>query len=170
MQVTLHDAGDLKAVSKALRKHEDGKAIRLHLTRELTEITRPIVSRVKAAWLSAPSRGHGFSTGARRSQPNLRTLLAKATRSERRLTGKMAGVRVRTDGRKMPAGMKALPGYAEGIRRRPWRHQVYGNPEVWVTQDPFPRFYQAAQPNEAQARQAASDAVGRVFTEIARAR
>jgi hypothetical protein len=167
VDVRLVDAGDLKAVAKALRKHEDGKQIRLQLSRELRDVVRPLVPRVKAAWLSAPSRGHGGST---RRGPDLRSLLARATRSEVRLTGKLAGVRVRTDGRKMPDGMRALPGYAEGIRRRPWRHPVFGNPELWVQQDPFPRFYQAVQPNEAQAREAVEQAVGRVLTQIARAR
>jgi len=70
----------------------------------------------------------------------------------------------------MPDRMKALPGYAEGIRRRPWRHPVFGNREVWVSQRPFPRFYEAAQPDEAEARRRCNAAVDAVFTQIERAR
>jgi len=176
-QVRLIDSGDLKAVNKALKQLEDGKEIRKQLSRELREIARPLVPRVRQAWLAAPSKGlvgrktydpaTGWATGR---GPDLRVLLAKATRTEVRLTGKSAGVTVRTDGRKMPDHMKALPGYAEGIRRRPWRHPVFGDREVWVQQPPFPRFYQAVQPDEAAAVQAVERAVLRVMNQIVRAR
>jgi hypothetical protein len=170
MQVTIRSTGDLKAVNRALKQAADGKQLRKNLNRELGAVTGPMVAKVKAAWRSAPSKGHASSSRARRGQPDLRVLLAKATRAEKRLTGKQAGVRVRTDGRKMPDRMKALPGYAEGIRRRPWRHQVFGDRETWVTQQPFPRFYQAVQPDEARARQQTIKAVAQVLDQIARAR
>jgi hypothetical protein len=170
MQVTIRDAGDLKAINKALKQASDGKEIRKQLGKQLRGQIRPMVASVKAAWLSAPSQGHKTSTRARRGQPDLRKLLAKATAGQVRFTGKEAGVRVRTDGRKMPDHMKALPGYAEGIRRRPWRHPVFGDREMWVTQPKFPRFYEAVQPNEAAARRQVIEAVDAVFDQIARAR
>lgn len=164
MQMTLVDAGDLKAISKALRQHADGKRLRKELIAEFKEAARPMQANVKAAWLAAPSQ----------NQPNvggqdLRKLLAKATRVQVRLTGKEAGVWVRTDGRKMPNRMKALPGYAEGIRRRPWRHPVHGRRDIWVVQRPFPRFFQAVQPDESRARRACTDAIARVLHELERA-
>jgi hypothetical protein len=164
MQMVLADSGDLKAISKALRGHADGKRLRKELVAELKVTARPMEARVKAAWLAAPSR----------NQPNvggqdLRRLLAKATWTQARLTGKEAGVRVRSDGRKMPNRMKALPGYAEGIRRRPWRHPVFGDRGSWVTQRPFPRFYAAANPDEARARRAVTAAVDKVYDAIERA-
>ena len=123
-----------------------------------------MVASVKAAWLTAPSQGHRHP-----GRPNLRTLLARATAGQVRFTGKEAGVRVRTDGRKMPDRMGSLPGYAEGIRRQPWRHPVYGDTDTWVVQQPFPRFYDAVQPNEAAARRQVIEAVDKVFDQIARA-
>jgi hypothetical protein len=164
MQVTLKDAGDLKAAAKALKQAADGKQLMKELRTELRAVARPLVPKVRAAWLSAPSKGR---TG--RPGPSLRALLAKATRIEVRTTGKSAGVNIRTDGRKMPSGMKALPGYAEGVRRRPWRHPVHGDRNTWVTQQPFPRFYAAVQPDEAAAQRAATDAVDKVLNKIARA-
>jgi hypothetical protein len=160
MEYRLVDTGDLKAISKALKQHADGKQIRKELQRELGQITGPMVARVRQAWLSAPSRS---------AEPKLRRALAKATWAQARFTGKQAGVNVRTDGRRMPSGMRSLPGYAEGIRRRPWRHPVYGDRETWVTQQPFPRFYNAVQPDEAEARRAVQQAVDRVLDKIARA-
>jgi hypothetical protein len=164
VQMVLVDSGDLKAISKALRGHADGKRLRKELVAELRQTARPMQAAVKAAWLAAPSR----------NQPNvggqdLRKLLARSTRVQVRLTGKEAGVLVRTDGRKMPSGMRALPGHAEGIRRRPWRHPVHGNRGRWVTQRPFPRFYAAVQPDEGRARRAVTAAIDKVYGEIERA-
>jgi hypothetical protein len=165
MQVTIRDAGDLRAVNRALGQAANGKELKKELRGRLREVGRPLAAKVKTAWLSAPS-GRGKP---RRRGGSLRSSFARATRLEVRLTGKEAGVRVRTDGRKMPDGMKSLPGYAEGVRRRPWRHPVYGDRDTWVTQQPFPRFYQAAQPNEHQARRACEEAVEAVFKKIVRA-
>jgi len=161
VQLTLVDAGDLKAASKALRGMGDGKQLRKELIRELKLAAGPLVPKVKAAWLAAPSRGY--------PTPDLRTLLAKSTWVQARLTGKDAGVRVRSDGRKLPSRMRALPGYAEGIRRRPLRHPVFGDRGTWVTQQPFPRFYAAVQPDEAATRRRVNDAIDMVFDAIERA-
>jgi hypothetical protein len=160
---------DLRAIHRALREHADGKQLRKEFVRQLGRIARPLVPKVKAAWLAAPSQGHGTSTRARQGQPDLRALLAKSTRSEVRLAGKQAGVRVRTDGRKMPSGMRALPTYAEGTKPR-WRHPAYGNRGAWAGQRPFPRFYATVQPNEQAAQHAAEQAVQAVFQQIVRAR
>lgn len=169
MQVQLIDSGDLKAVNKELKRQADGKELRKALGKELKVEIGPMVRSVKAAWLAAPSQGHGTSSRARQGQPDLRRLLAKATGGQVRFTGKEAGVRIRTDGRKMPSGMKALPGYAEGVRRRPWRHPVHGDTETWVRQPSFPRFFEAVQPEEARSRRACVEAVETVLEKIARA-
>jgi hypothetical protein len=169
MQFELRDSGDLKAVSRALRQQADGKQLRRQLVKELGGIARPLASKVRAAWRAAPSHGHQSATRGRREQPDLRALLSKATRSQVRLTGKDAGVRIRTDGRKLSSGMRALPTYAEGTKR-PWRHPIYGNRNAWASQRSFPRFYQAVKPDEAAARHAAERAVENIFKQIARAR
>lgn len=163
MQVTLIDRGDLKAVNKAFRQVEDGKQLRKDLIAELKAVARPLVPKVQAAWLSAPSQGRGH-----RGRADLRKLLADSTWVQARLTGKEAGVCVRSDGRRMPNRMKSLPGYAEGIRRRGWRHPVGGDRDRWVDQRPFPRFYAAARPDEARARQACNAAVRKTFAQIER--
>jgi hypothetical protein len=171
MQLVLVDTGDLKRASKALRNHADGKRLRKEAIAEFKAALGPSLPRVKAAWLAAPSQGHGTASRGRRDQPDIRKLLADSTWIQARLTGKEAGVRIRSDGRKMPDGIKALGGYAEGIRRRPWRHPVHGNRNVWVTQQPFPGkpFYTAAAVDELRARRACNDAVDRVFDQIERA-
>jgi hypothetical protein len=166
MQFTLRDNGDLRAVSKALRQAANGKDLRRNLTRELRAEIAPMVARVKQAWRSAPSR----TARGRRGQ-SLRRLLANATRGQVRLSGREAGVRIRTDGRKMPPGMRAIPTYAEGTKPR-WRHPVYGNRETWATQQPFPGqpFYGSVRPDQQRARREVERAVEQVFKQIVRAK
>jgi hypothetical protein len=164
MQFTIKDSGDLKAISRALRQHADGKELRKQLVRELRSEIAPMVAQVKAAWRSAPSRGRRGRAG-----PSLRSLLARATSGQVRLTGKEAGVRIRTDGRRFPTGMRALPTYAEGTKPR-WRHPVFGDRTNWVPQAPFPRFFAAVQPDQARARRGVERAVAAIFRQIARAR
>lgn len=165
MQVTIRDNDDLRAVARALGRAANGKELRKQLTKELRAEVRPLVADVKQAWRTAPSsRG-----SVRRRGGSLRGQLARATRGEVRLTGREAGVRVRTDGRRLPAGMRSLPTYAEGTKR-PWRHPVYGNTDTWAMQRPFPRFYEAVRPNETHARRQVEQAVEAVFQQIVRAR
>lgn len=172
MQLVLVDSGDLKHISKALRHHADGKQLRKELVAELKLAAGPLVPKIQAAWLATPSQGHGSSSRGRRRQPDLRRMLADSTWVQTRLTGKEAGVRIRTDGRKMPNRMKSLPGYAEGIRRRPWRYPVFGDRETWVQRRPFPGrpFFTAVQPDEANARRRCNAAVDKVFNQIEGAR
>jgi hypothetical protein len=160
VQVELRDTGDLKRLGKALRQAGDGKALRKELTGGMRGVLRPLVPRVRAAYLAGPSKG----ARRRRPGPGLRSLLAGSVRVEVRLTGKQAGARIRADGRRLPSGMKALPRYWEGTNRRGWRHPVFGNREVWTAQPPHPAFNAAVRPAEAAARRE----VDRIVREVAR--
>jgi hypothetical protein len=157
VDVKFRGAGDLKRLNRQLRDVADGKALRKELTGGLRDVLRPVATRVKAAYLASPS-GRG---GARRKGGSLRRNLARVTRVEVRTSGRMAGARVRVDGRKMPTGAKALPAYREGYRR-PWRHPVYGNTDVWVTQPAVPVFDRTVEPYE----QFAGRAVDRVLDDV----
>jgi hypothetical protein len=155
--VRIIDSGDLRRVNKQLRQQANGKELLKELRTGLRDVLNPIKVEVQIAYRSAPSKGHASSSRARRSQPNLRTLLAKATRVEIRATGRQAGARLRVDGRKMPSGMKALPRYYEGTKR-PWRHPVFGFRgglsviNRWVSQQPNPTFDRTVEPHEDEAR------------------
>ena len=148
--VTIRDAGDLKRLNRQLRDLEDGKELRRELTSGLRGVVNPIRDQMKAAYRSRPTQDDRGRPG-----PSLRSLLAKATKTEVRTTGKLAGVRIRVDGRKMPDRMKSLPSMWEGPPQgKRWRHPVYGNREVWVAQQSHPTFYRIAEPLEADARRA----------------
>jgi hypothetical protein len=149
MQVVLRDTGDLKRLSRALGKTAEGRQLRRELTRGFRDVLRPYVPRERAAYLAAPSQER---RPARWRGVPLRVLLAKSVRIEVRTTGRLAGARIRADGRRMPDGFKALPAYWEGTKPR-WRHPVFGDRDTWVDQRPHPLFYRTLRPTEHAARQ-----------------
>ena len=149
-QVTIRDTGDLKAVTRQLRAQADGKELLAELRTGLRGVVNPIRDEVKAAYRAMPA-GRG-----RRPKTSLGSQLARVTRTEVRTSGKLAGVRLRVDGRKMPSGAKSLPAYVEGYKR-PWRHPVYGNRNVWVSQPARPRFDRIVEPHEDDATRAVDE-------------
>lgn len=158
----IRPTNDLREVAKELRTIADGKALRKELTGGIRDVLRPVARQAQAAFRALPD-GPTRKTRARAGLGELTTLLAKATRLEVRTSGKLAGVRVRVDGRRMPSGMKALPGYAEGERAR-WRHPVFGDRETWATQQAFPTFYRTVEPH----RDEVSRAIDRVLEDVKR--
>lgn len=129
-RLEIRPTADLKQIAKELRQVADGKQLRKELTGGIRDALRPVVRQAKAA------RGGG----------PLRARLARVIRLEVRTSGKLAGARIRMDGRKMPDGMKSLPGYVEGEKTR-WRHPVFGDRETWVAQAAFPVFYRTVEPH-----------------------
>jgi hypothetical protein len=146
MKVSVRDSADLREVSKQLRQVADGKALRKELTGGIRDALKPVLAQVKSAYRAGPSRGRRHSK-ARQKHGSLRVMLAKASRIEVRTSGKMAGARLRVDGRRMPDTFKAIPRYWEGQGTR-WRHPVFADRETWVQQEPHPTFYRIVVPQE----------------------
>lgn len=154
MTIRLQDGGDLRRVSRELRRM-DSPEVKKRFRKELRAAAAPLVPRVRSSIRSIPSsRGY--------SPDGLRGSMARATRLEVKTVGKQAGVAIRVDGRKMPSHMKSLPAMVEGKKR--WRHPVYGRRDVWVTQTPHPYFYSSLR----AAGPASRRAVSRVLDGITR--
>lgn len=130
MTIGLRDSGDLRRISRELRRMDD-KELKKRFRKELRKAAAPLVPRVRSSIRSIPSK-QGYSP------EGLRGALSRATRLEVKTVGKQAGVAIRVDGRKMPSHMKSLPSMVEGKKR--WRHPVFGH-DVWVNQTPHPYFY-----------------------------
>lgn len=117
----------------------------VELARELKagirKAAKPMVPAVRKSIGQIPSKQGGVT----RLGGSLRADMQRATKLQIRTTRSMAGINIRVDGRKMPEGKKSLPSYMEG-RKRPWRHPVFGNRNVWVTQPGHPYFYKVAEP------------------------
>ena len=150
----LRSGKELRTISRELKHVGNGREIKKRMTRELRAVAAPFVPAVRAAVLSAPVKGEG-STG-------LRARLARATRLQVRTVGRQAGVRILVDPKRMPDGEKALPEEFEGTKR--WRHPVYGNRDVWITQDPKPFFFRTVRPLGPASRVA----VGRILDKISK--
>ncbi|MBY8342019.1 hypothetical protein LXH13_06120 [Streptomyces spinosirectus] len=148
---------DLKRIGAELRKM-DNKQLKKEFGSELRSAAKPMVPAVRAAIRQIPS-SRGYSADG------LRGRMSKAVKLEVKLTGKQAGVRIRVDGRKMPTHEKALQAYMEGLKK-PWRHPVYGNKEVWVKQDPSPYFYKTVRPLGTRTRVNVNRAMDRVAKKI----
>lgn len=94
-------------------------------------------------------------------QPVLMQMKANASWSSRipaattmRASGMSAGVEFRVNARRAP---HARP--LEGLSGDPFRHPVYGNREVWVSQPARPFFYRAVQDKADEVINALGDAV-----------
>lgn len=137
MQISVVRSGaDLAKLSRELRHVGDGKTLRRQMTKELRSAAKPLVPAVRSAIRSIPTTGAGHT--------GLRSRMAKATRLRVKTSGRDAQVAILVDPAKMPAGQKALPMEMEGVKR--WRHPVYGNTDVWVTQKPHPYFFRTVAP------------------------
>lgn len=140
MTIGLRDSGDLRRISRELRRMDD-KELKKRFRKELRKAAAPLVPKVRASIRSIPAK-RGYSAAG------LRGRMSRATRLEVKTTGRNAGVAIRVDGRKMPSGQKRLPALmeGEGVQRgrrvdTRWRHPVFGNREVWVQQDSHPYFF-----------------------------
>lgn len=141
-------AEQLRALSKDLRRAEEGKEIRREMVRELKSTAGELVQYEKQVVLSMPSKGEN----ARRGRRGLRRRFATATQARVRASGDNAGVSVLVNPKRMPAGQQNLPAYMNaepGYERL--RHPVFGT-DAWVQQPPWPWFYAAARPFEGVAQ------------------
>lgn len=146
----VHRGTELVRISRELRNMADGKAIKAAFTKELRAAAAPLVPAVRASIQAIPA-----PTG---EHSGLRDQLSRATTLSVRTVGRQAGVRISVDGRKMPDHRKALQSYMEGLKK-PWRHPVFGNTNVWVTQQPKPYFYKTVIPLGVAARVAVDRAL-----------
>ena len=122
MQMGMTGAADLKAVAKRIRTAANPKQVRKDLTKGLKEGAKPAAVLVKSAALALPAKGPK-STG-------LRKKMARVTNVQVRTGGNSAGVRVRLS----RARMGDQAGMARVTNKGRWRHPVYGDTKVWVTQ------------------------------------
>ncbi len=132
----LRGGKDIKRVAAELRRMDD-KEILKRFRKELRAAAAPMVPAVRASIAAIPVKGTSGSSGLRGS-------LQRATRLMLRTGGKMAGIRVLVDPKKMPEHEMSLPQMMEGVK--PWKHPVYGNREAWVKQDPHPYFFKVVEP------------------------
>lgn len=159
-------ADELRALLQQMRRLENAKPLKKELGQAMRAAGKPMLKSVRAGVLATPStrsvrkkKGH--------VQGELRRNIAKAAKIQVRTGGRGAGVVIRIDPRKMPAGKNNLPGYLDG--RPPfdrWRHPVFGNSDVFVTQRSHPFFLQAIQPHMGEATRQIDEALNKIRREL----
>lgn len=146
---------DLRRISKQLRAQND-KELAKQFRRELRAVAGPFVPAVRSSIMAIPVKGTK-STG-------LRGRLSKAVTLRVRTSGKDAQVSILMSTARMPSGQKSLPAGMEGTKR--WRHPVFGDPDVWVQQDPHPYFFPVVRPMGTAARGAVNRVVSKITRQI----
>lgn len=156
MGLELRNGRELARISRELRRL-DNPELKKRFRKELRAAAQPLVPVVRNSIRSIPAKRPYTAAG-------LRGRLAKATRVEAKTVGRDAGVAIRVDGRKMPSHQKALPKMMEGRKR--WRHPVFGNREVWVTQTAHPYFFHVVRPAGLASRRAVNKVLDKINRDI----
>lgn len=160
MDIRVTGAEQLDALARRCRAAGDrGKGLRTELGKAIRTATKPVVADVRAAVRAVDSSAHGEGGGSvsrhahavarmRKStsrsiaaagrRAGLRESIARAVVVKTRMSGRTAGVRIVVDASRLPADQRRLPRYLDGQGR--WRHPVYGNRDVPVTQTGQPWF------------------------------
>lgn len=129
---------DLRKLSK--RGGWDAK-IRQELKGPVEDAKRAVTKKI----LAIPSKG----VSARQGRESLRRKMIRALKTNVDTNPQYTGGFVWLDANEMPSGEENLPAYMERIRRYTrWRHQVFGNENVWVTQRAHQYFYRTLKPWE----------------------
>jgi hypothetical protein len=130
------DASDLEDMARALKYEQDGQQMRRDMLRNLKAAIRPAEAEAKAGIMSMGSAG---LTAGR----SLRSAIAAQVKSEARLTGRTAGVRVKVRKRNMPRGFVNAPKRTNSPRG--WRHPTLGRDAsgapLWVHQVGRPGWF-----------------------------
>lgn len=127
------DQRAVQRVRRALREEEDGKTLRKELVADLKKAVAPGVSAVASRLSGIPNHS------ATPSSPALGSYLASRVKPQVRLSGRSTGVAVRIG---QTPNLRGFKNAARWLNRKSWRHKVFGNPEVWVTQQsPMPGYF-----------------------------
>lgn len=130
------DASDLEDLARALKYEQDGREMRRDLLRNLKAAIKPAEAEAKAGIMAMGSAG---LTGGR----SLRAAIASQIKSEARLSGRTAGVRVKARKRGMPRGFANAPkrtNSAKGWRHPTFRRDASGS-ALWVHQVGRPGWF-----------------------------
>lgn len=155
VNIRLEDAG-FAEVSRILKAAGEDE-LRKRMTKEAREIAKPILAQMRADVLALDSsaKGSGGMARAKRTAAavgkaesafgysdrqieradkragSLRAAVARSLRIVVKDTGYKVGVRIRTEGSRLPSDQRYLPRGLDSAKG--WRHPVFGTGE-WVTQ------------------------------------
>lgn len=152
-EVVRLDSADFVAVARALRAAGEGE-LRKQLYAEARAIAKPILEDMRRSAKALDSRAQGSTSAARAAKrvgraesafghsdrqieralrkSGLREGVARSLRIVARDSGYRAGVYIRSEGSRLPAGQAYLPRGLDSDKG--WRHPVFGAQSAWVQQ------------------------------------
>lgn len=153
-------ASDLRQLLQDVRRLENAKPLKRELGQAMRNAGKPMLRDIRRNAHAIPS---SRALKRAKGEPHaLRKSISKAAKIQVRTGAKGAGLVIRIDPRKMPAGMNNLPGYMEGSRPfERWRHPVFGT-SAYVTQKPHPYFLNAIKAHESQALREVGEALDKI--------
>lgn len=163
-------------------KEAGSTELRKELTREIRKASAPIVADLKSAIKSLPitgSQGGGRSARARydlermhrrdaekaANRSGLRDTITRAVKAEQRLGGNTPSVKIPVKDGLLPPDQRKPPKHLDSPQG--WRHPVFGNRNVRVSQKGRPWWPVTIKPHAEQVRQ---DILGTAQTRKARSR
>lgn len=153
------------------------KELAKNLRRRLTQIAQPVRDDVRRAALAIPSGGSASLPIGAGTEKGLAKAMRKPRGGSTGLRQGIAGateikvmpsrpghfaIRIRVSGSKFAAKTGkpvTLPRYMEGLARKPWRHPVFGNREVWAPQSSHPFLLPTAMRHKAIVHRQVKNAV-----------
>lgn len=119
--------GGLQDRDAARRLANGNRELIRHFKEEFGKAAQQVADEAQRKILEASTHHPGL----------LREEIAGTVTARGRMTMSGFSAEIKSDGRKMPEGKQTLPAYANAgkSRWRRWRHPVYGNRDVWVTQE-----------------------------------
>lgn len=156
-----YSSPELTALAKALRNERDGRRLRAELGASIRKVHEPIRDKARSNIMGMASGG------LKKSGPPLRQSIAREVRSEVRLENDKPTARLLAGNSSMPRDFKWAP--RRTVANRGWRHPVFGNKDVWVTQyGKRGWFYKPQRDGEKDFRAAILEAVKNMANRIAR--
>jgi hypothetical protein len=178
VSLAAQNVGQYRELARKLRD-AGRKDLRSALRKRISEAGKPVVEEVRTAVRdlrvtsshgggTAQRRGFTVSRAktakaadrARRRAAGLRETVARATRLQ--ITAK--GVRFLVDSKQLPADQRSLPRHLDSDKG--WRHPVFGNRSVWVSQKGGPYFATTIKKRAPAFRQAIVDAMDEITAEL----
>lgn len=124
------DQTQMQQVYAALKTEADGKKLRTQLTKELKAVIKPAQEKAQRNIQAMPSQDAKYG--------DMRESISAAIKISVRTTGRNTGVMVVANKGKYP---RKFNNAAAQFNRAGWRHPVFGNTQVWVTQVGKPGYF-----------------------------
>ncbi|TCO47298.1 hypothetical protein [Actinocrispum wychmicini] len=183
--VTVAGTEEFRRLAVQLKQAGRGE-LRRELARAMREAAAPVVQDAQERVRSLPVVGVGggasgraaraaHALGRRRrftdrakmrahERAGLRTTIARAVRAQVSTSGASARVRIQVNKNALPPDQRTLPDH---LNTGKWRHPVFGDRDVWVTQVAPPAWFDdAMQSGGPRVRQEAFDVVERFLDRL----